>query len=88
MLCFRSNKNLYICDATVFLNVYSCLVFLGECLALVPSHLPHLRKLGLQACHRICDKYVDELVTAVPELEFIGFGCIVEPVRNKELKAT
>jgi len=39
MLCFLSNKTLYDCDATVFLNVYSYLVFVGErWLALVPSH--------------------------------------------------
>jgi hypothetical protein len=86
--CFKSNKNLYKCDATVLLDVYSYLVFVGECLALVPSHLPYLRKLGLQACHNMCDKYVDELVAAVRELEFIGFRCIVEPVRNKDLKPT
>ena len=47
MLCFKSNKTMYGCDATVLLNVYSYLVFVGEgWLALVPSCLPHLRVLA------------------------------------------
>ena len=38
---------MYVCDATVLLNVYSYLVFVGEgWLALVPSCLPHLRVLA------------------------------------------
>jgi len=44
MLCFQSNKTLYDCDATVLLNAYIYFVFVGKgSLALVPSHLPHLR---------------------------------------------
>jgi hypothetical protein len=40
-------------------------------LALVPSHLPHLRRLGLNYCYEVRAEYVDELVAAVPELEVI-----------------
>jgi len=60
------------CDgnATVLLNVYIYLVFVGEgWLALVPSHLPHLRELSLDGCYNVCDKYIEELRVAVPELE-------------------
>jgi len=68
----KSNKTFYDCDATVLLNVYSYLVFVGEgWLALVPSHLPHLRRLGLNYCYEVRAEYVDELVAAVPELEVI-----------------
>jgi hypothetical protein len=63
---------MYDCDETVLLNVYIHLVFVGEgWLALVPSHLPHLRVLWLVKCINVCDKYVEELVAAVPELEVI-----------------
>jgi hypothetical protein len=72
MSCFKSNKTLYDCDTTVLLNVYIYLVFVGEgYLALVPSHLPHLRQLCLEGCN-VCDKYVEELVAAAPELEVIN----------------
>jgi len=68
----KSNKTFYDCDATVLLNVHSYLVFVGEgWLALVPSHLPHLRRLGLNYCYEVRAEYVDELVAAVPELEVI-----------------
>jgi hypothetical protein len=57
--------------ATVLLNVYIYLVFVGEgWMALAPSHLPHLRRLCLVQCDSVCDQYVEELVAAVPELEF------------------
>jgi hypothetical protein len=70
VLCFKSNKTLYDCDARVLLNVYIYLVFVGEgWLALVPSHLPHLRELCLKACYNVCGNYVRELVAAVPELK-------------------
>jgi hypothetical protein len=59
------------CDATVLLNVYVYLVFVGGCLALVPSHLPHLRELRVSECDKLRDKYVEELVAAVPELMVI-----------------
>jgi len=63
---------MYDCDATVLLNVYICLVFVGEgWLALVPSHLPHLRHLGLRDCDNVCQDYVEELVTALPDLKVI-----------------
>jgi hypothetical protein len=63
---------MYDCDATVLLNVYIYLVFVGEgYLALVPSHLPHLRRLCLENCCNVCDKCVEELVAAAPELGII-----------------
>jgi hypothetical protein len=70
MSSFKSNKTLCDFDATAFLNVYIYLVFVGEgYLALVPSHLPHLRRLCLVGCDNVCVKYVEELVAAVPELK-------------------
>jgi hypothetical protein len=85
MLCFKSNKTLYDCDSTVLLNVYIYLVFVGEgYLALVPSHLPHLRQLWLVGCKNVCDKYVDELMAAVPELKVIGRGRKVVRLRRLE----
>jgi len=62
---------MYDCEAAVLLNVYIYLVFVGEgWLALVPSHLPHLRRLCLEGCDNVCHKYVEELMAAVSELEF------------------
>jgi hypothetical protein len=59
MLCFKSNKTLYDCDATVLLNVYSYLVFVGKgWLALVQSHLPHLIVLSLDFC-MWCDRALE-----------------------------
>jgi len=47
-------------------------VYVGEgWLALVPSHLPQLRELGLVLCDNVCNKYLEELVAAVPELKVI-----------------
>jgi hypothetical protein len=72
MLCCKSNKTLYDCDATVLLNVYIYLVFVGEgYLALVPSYLPHLRQLCLTGSYKVRDEYVEELVAALPELVLI-----------------
>ena len=43
------------CDAAVLFNVYIYLVSVGEgWLALVPSHLPHLRELSLVGCDNVC----------------------------------
>jgi hypothetical protein len=73
-LCLKSNKTLYNCKATVLLNVHSYLVLVGNgYLVLVPSHLPHLIRLYLVGCDNVCAKYVEELVTAVPELEVVKF---------------
>jgi len=70
MSCFKSNKTIYVCDATVLLNVYSYLVFVGEgWLALVPSCLPHLRVLSVAWSYNVRAEYVEELVAAVPELK-------------------
>ena len=45
-------------------------MFVGEgWLALVPSFLPNLRELCLWACVNVVDKYVEELMAAVPELK-------------------
>jgi len=56
----------------VLFNVYIYLLFVGNgWLTLVPSHLPHLRVLGLVDCGNVCDQYVEELVAAVPELKVI-----------------
>ena len=77
---------MYDCDATAFLNVYIYLVFVGECLALVPSHLPHLRELALLGCDKVCDEYVKELVAVVPELEVVT--CQDDDMWNKHVEAT
>ena len=68
---FKSNKTLYDIYAIVMLNLYIYLVFVGEFLVLVPSHLPHLRLLWLKSCYQVRDKYVEELVAAVPELKVV-----------------
>jgi hypothetical protein len=61
---------MYDCEAAVLLNVYIYLVFVGEgWLALLPSLLPQLRLLFLAVCGNVCDKYVEELAAAVPELK-------------------
>ena len=68
---FKSNKTLYDFYVRVMLNLYIYLFFVGGFLVLVSSHLPHLRILRLGYCPRLCDKYVEELVAAVPELKVI-----------------
>jgi hypothetical protein len=68
MSCFKSNKTLYDCDATV----YSYLLFVGAgWLALVPSRLPHLRQLCLKYLDNICYEFVEKLKAAAPELKVI-----------------
>jgi hypothetical protein len=63
---------MYDCDATVLLNVYIYLMFVGEgWMAIVPSHLPHLRELCLKFCDNVCGEYVEELKAALPQLEVI-----------------
>jgi hypothetical protein len=70
MSSLKSNKIFYDCDAALLLNVYIYLVFVGEgWLELVPSCLPHLRELCLVNCRKVCNKYVEELRAAVPELK-------------------
>ena len=70
MSCFKSNKTFYDFDATLLLNVYIYLVFVGEgWLVLVPSHLKHLRELILVACDNLHGEYVEELMRAVPQLD-------------------
>jgi len=76
--------------ATVLLNVDIYIVFVGkDYLALVPSHLPHLRLLNLEQCNNVCDDYLEELVAAVPELVVINYyGDTVEAVTNKPTKSS
>jgi hypothetical protein len=72
MSCFRSNKTFDDCEATVLLNIYIYLVFVGEgYLAIVPSHLPHLRRLCLKGCSSVCGKYIEELVVDLPQVKVI-----------------
>jgi len=50
--------------------MFTFILFVGEgWLALLPSYLPHLRRLDLIGCINVCHKYVEELVAAVPELK-------------------
>ena len=72
LFCLKSNETFNDCNAKYLLNVYIYLVFVGNgWLALVPSHLPHLRELSLEFCRNVCDKYIKELVAAVPGLVVI-----------------
>jgi hypothetical protein len=60
VLGFKLNKSMYDLEATtVLLNVYIYLVFVGGWLALVPSHVPHLRRSNLVQYDNMCDKYVE-----------------------------
>jgi len=73
-ICLKSNKTMYDCDATVLLNVYIHLVFVGEgYAALVTSNLPRLRELSLMECENVRAKYVKELEAAVPKEVFCWF---------------
>lgn len=55
-------------------DFYLCLLLTGTgYFALVPSHLPYLRRLNLEQCNNVCDKSLEELVTAAPELEVIDY---------------
>jgi len=47
-------------------------------LELVPSYLPHLRRLCLSGCSNVSDKYLEELAASVPDLEIIKlFGVLL-----------
>jgi hypothetical protein len=65
--------------------VFTFIVFVGDgWLALVPAHLPHLRLLDLERCDNVSYKYMEELMAALPEMEFIdSSGNVVRPVKNK-----
>jgi len=68
-MCFKFNKTIYDCDATVLLNVYCYLVFVGEgFLTLLPSHLPHLRQLYLVGCN-MYREYAEEIMAALPGVD-------------------
>ena len=63
-------ENIYECNTTVLLSVYSKLLFLGEgWLALVPTHLSYLGYLLLFGCDNVHGEYIEKLVAAVPQLE-------------------
>ena len=69
MSCFKSNITMNFWDATMLLNLYIYLVFVGNgWLSVAPSFLPHLRQLNLFRCDILCYKYVVELDAAVPAL--------------------
>ena len=71
-ICLKSKKTIYDCDATVLLNVYIHLVFVGNgYAALVTSNLPRLRELSLMVCDNVRDEYVTELEAAVTKVVFI-----------------
>ena len=60
-------------------------MFVGEgCLALVPSHLPCLKLLWLLGSYNMCDKYVEELAAAAPELKVVDYHGKI--VRSKHLE--
>ena len=65
-------------------------MFVGDgWLALVPSRLPHLRLLCLESCYDVCEKRVEELVAAAPELVVINrWGDTVGAMSNKHLETT
>jgi len=76
-ICLKSNKTMHDCDATVLLNVYIHLVFVGNgYAALVPSNLPRLRELSFMECENVGAKYVKELEAAVPKVVFRVFAVL------------
>ena len=81
---------MYDCDATALLIIYSYLVFVGKGhLALVPSHLPHLRLLILDCLKSVRDKEIEKLVAAAPELTVMDtWGNSVGAMRNLRLEST
>jgi len=75
-ICLKSKKTMYDCDATVMLNVYIHLVFVGNgYAALVPLNLPCLRELSLIRCKNVHAKCVKELEAAVPKVVFCNGQC-------------
>jgi len=73
-ICLKSNKTMYDCDATILLNVYIHLLFVGNgYAALVTSNLPCLTELSLRECENVRDEYVQELEAAVPKEVFRQF---------------
>jgi len=50
--------------------MFTFIFFVGNgWLALVPSHLPHLREFSLVFCDNVCNVYVEELMAALPDLK-------------------
>jgi hypothetical protein len=67
--------------------VFTFVVFVGDgWLALVPTHLPHLRRLDLEGCGNVSSECLEELVAAIPGLVAINCrGRVVTPVNNKTI---
>jgi hypothetical protein len=88
--CASSEIKRVIVMVQLYCWVFTFIVFAGSgWLALVPAHLPHLRLLCLERCDRVCDKYIEELVAAVPKLVVINhLGDIVGEMRNKQLESS
>jgi hypothetical protein len=88
MCCASGEIKRVIVLVQLYCCVFKFIVFVGDgWMALVPAHLAHLRFLGLQGCDRVCDKYIEELVAAVPEL--VVMNCedkIVGGQSNKQLE--
>ena len=62
-------------------------MFVGEGLALVPSHLPHLRELNLDYSDNVRREYLEELRAAVPELD-VSICRTCTYVSNEHLETT
>jgi Ran GTPase-activating protein (RanGAP) involved in mRNA processing and transport len=57
------------CDATILLNVYIYLVFVGEgYLALMASHMPNLKELSLTGCY-LRDRHAKKFLDSISQLE-------------------
>ena len=56
------------------MGLYFAVLFTGSgYFALVPTRLPQLKRLNLEQCNNICDKSVEKLVEAMPQLEVIDY---------------
>jgi len=74
-ICLKSNKTMYDCDATVLLNVYIHVVFVGEGYAeLVTSNLPCLRVLSLMGCGMCVLSMLKNLRLLYQKRYFAGFN--------------
>jgi hypothetical protein len=73
MCCAASEiKRRVIVLVKLYCGVFTFIVFIGDgWLALVPAHLPHLRRLCLQ-CFDVRKKYIEEVRAAMPQLVLIA----------------
>jgi hypothetical protein len=66
--------------------MFTFIVFVGNgWLAMVAAHLPYLRLLGLESCDKKCDKYIANLVAALPELVVINHRGDIVGASSEEL---